>query len=177
MELCLSPAEAPARNHILTPAQEAAAEGLIAALACGNVVVLKGDVGRGKTTVLKQVQAATGGVLRGMREFMQSLEACEPFAIEGAWIRLMEANLAEHDVVILDDLHLIANVVAGYSYPLQNLLDVAITAVLEQSTEDKKFVFAVEEEAPEPIGRRAQTSTITDFAPADYESICYAYLG
>ena len=177
MELCLSPAEAPPLNHILTPAQQAAADGLLSAIACGNIVVLEGDVGRGKTTVLKHVQAITGGVLLGMREFMQTLDAGQPFAIEEAWIRLMEANLAEHDVVILDDLHLVANVVAGYSYPRQNLLDAAITAVLQQAREHQKFVFAVQEEAPAPIGRRAQTSAIADFTLADYESICRAYVG
>src|SRR5271155_1038238 len=177
MELCLSPAEAPVLAHILTPAQQAAAESLRLALACGDVVVLQGDIGRGKTTVLKRVQAEIGGVLLGMREFMQALEAREPFAIEEAWIRLLEANLAKHDLVMLDDMHLIASVTEGYSYPRQHLLNVAITAVLEHATDNKKFVFAVLEDAPEPVSRRAQTCEIAEFTPADYHSICRNYLG
>ena len=41
----------------------------------------------------------------------------------------------------------------------------------------RTFVFAVEEDAPEPIGRRAQTCEIAEFTPADYQAICSAYLG
>src|ERR1700733_15184432 len=101
----------------------------------------------GKTTVLKCLQADQGGLLLGMREFMRELEARGPFAIEEAWIRLMEASLAEHDLIMLDDMHLIASVVEGYGYPRPNLLNVAIAAVLEQASGNKKFVFAVQEDA------------------------------
>src|SRR3984885_5120049 len=177
MELYLSPAAAPALAHILTPAQQEAAENLRLAIACGNVVVLQGDIGRGKTTVLKHVQADIGGLLLGMREFMQALDAREPFAVEEAWVRLLEASLAEHDLVMLDDMHMIAGVVENYNYPRQNLLNAAITAVLEHATDNKKFVFAVLEDAPEPVSRRAQTCEIAEFTPADYQSICSAYLG
>lgn len=176
MELCLSPAVAPASNNILTPVQQAAAEGLLAAIQCGNIVVLQGDVGRGKTTVLRHVQALQGGVLLGMREFLQALEALDPFAIEEAWVRLMEASLADHNLVFLDDMHLIASVVEGYGYPRPNLLNAAITSVLEQAGATSKLVFAVEEGTPEPISRRAQTCKIAEFEPEDYYSICSAYL-
>ncbi len=177
MELCLSPAVPPVSNYQLTPVQQAAAEDLLTAIRCGNVVVLQGDVGRGKTTVLRYLQALQGGVLLGMRDFMQTLDAREPFAIEEAWIRLMEANLANHNLVFLDDMHLIANVVEGYGYPRQNLLNAAITSVLEQASTNSKLVFAVEEGAPEPISRRAQTCKIAEFEPEDYDSMCSAHLG
>src|ERR1700722_5688065 len=177
MELCISPAEEPVLNYILTPVQQTAIESVLAAVACGNVVVLQGNVGRGKTTVLKRVQEQLGGALLGMREFMQSLESRRPFAIEEAWLGLLETTLAEHDLVILDDMHLIASVVEGYSYPRQNLLNAALTAVFEQAKGRKKFVFAVEEEASEPIYRRAQICEIAEFTPADYQSICAGYLG
>jgi transitional endoplasmic reticulum ATPase len=176
MELCLSPVEMPVLDYILTPAQQAAAEGLRHAVACGSVVVLQSDIGLGKTAVLRRVQADLGGAFLGMREFMRTLDNREPFAIEEAWMRLVEASLAQHDLVILDDMHLIASVVEGYSYPRQNLLNVAITAVLEQAARHKKFVVAVEEDAPDPISRRAQTIKIADFAPEDYEAICGGYL-
>jgi transitional endoplasmic reticulum ATPase len=177
MEVCLSPAEAPAWNCILTPAQQLAADELLSGLACGNVLVLQGDVGQGKTTILRYVQTHAHGVFLGMREFMHALDAREPFAVEEAWIQLMEASLAVYDLVLLDDMHLIAGVAGGFSYPRQNLLDAAITAVLERASENKKLVFAVEEDAPGPISRRAQTFTIAEFTPADYEAICRAYLG
>jgi transitional endoplasmic reticulum ATPase len=177
MELCLSPAEVPAFNHILAPVQQTAAESVRHAISCGDVVVLQGDIGRGKATVLKRLQADQGGILLGLREFMRELEAYGTFAIEEAWIHLLEASLAEHDLILLDDMHLIASVVEGYSYPRPNLLNVAITAVLEQAIGNRKFVFAVQEDAPEPISRRAQTCEIAEFTSEDYQSICSTYLG
>ena len=52
-----TPGQMPVLSHTLTPAQQTATGSLLDAMACGNVVVLQGDVGRGKTTVLKRVQA------------------------------------------------------------------------------------------------------------------------
>ena len=67
MDLCLSPAETPAVNYVLTPAQQVVAEAMLSGLACGQVVVLRGDVGQGKTTVLKHVETQTGGAYLGSR--------------------------------------------------------------------------------------------------------------
>src|SRR5580704_16659947 len=100
MELCLSPAEVPATNCILAPAQQVAADGLLSGIACGNVIVLQGDTGRGKTTILPSIHAAQGGAFLGMRAFMRTLKAGEPLAIEESWIELVETALQEHDLVI-----------------------------------------------------------------------------
>lgn len=175
MELCLSPAEVPA-SRILTPVQREAADRLRRAIQCGNVVVLQGDIGQGKTTLLRDLQAEVGGLFVGMREFMRALDRREPFALEEAWIQLVEASFEKHDLVILDDVHLISSVVGGYSYPRSNLWDVAIIAVLEHMGKGKKLVLAVSENAPQPIDHRAQTVKIADFVAADYETICAFYL-
>jgi transitional endoplasmic reticulum ATPase len=177
MDLCLSPAETPAVNHVLTPAQQPAAEALRSGLACGNVIVLQGDIGLGKTTVLKQLQKETGGLLLGMREFIHALDVQEPYAIEEAWVRLMEASVAQSDLVIVDDLHLIVNVVESFNYPRANLFNAAITAVLENAGAEQKFVFAVEDDIPAPLKRRAQHCTIAEFTSDDYHPICSAYMG
>lgn len=176
MELCLSPAEAPVKC-ILTPSQQEAANGLRRAFGCGNVVVLAGDVGLGKTAVLRDFHAAAGGVFLGMREFLRALECREPLALEEAWVQLVESSFEKHDLVILDDVHLISAVVDGYSYPRTNLWDCALTAVLEQMGPRKQLVVAISERAPEPIDHRAQTIKIADFDVDDYASICAAYLG
>jgi hypothetical protein len=169
MEPCLYPAEAPDFQSILTPAQRAASDELLGGLGCGDLVVLQGDVGLGKTTVLRSVQSKAGGVFLSVREFMQALDRRQPFAIEEAWTQLMEAALEKHDLIFLDDLHLIAAAVGGYSYPRANLLDVAITAVLEHKAKTKSLVVAVEEEAPEQIKRRAQIFKIAEFTCEDYQ--------
>jgi transitional endoplasmic reticulum ATPase len=177
MEPCLYPAETPDFQCILTPAQRVAYDEVLGGLACGDLVVLQGDVGLGKTTVLRSVQSKAGGGVISMREFMRALDQRHPFAIEETWTQLMEASFEKHDLIFLDDMHLIAAAVGGYSYPRANLLDVAITAVLERKAKTKRLVVAVEEETPEQIQRRAQTFKIAEFTCEDYRAICASYLG
>jgi transitional endoplasmic reticulum ATPase len=177
MELCLSPAAAPECIQILTPVQQYAADGLRRAIARGNVVVLEGDAGQGKTTVLGKIHEETGGAFLGMRDFIRALDARHPFAIEEAWMRLAEDALETHDFVFMDDLHLIAAVATGCSYPRANLLDAAVTALVENAGRYKKLIVSVEDEGPQPIHRRAQRVRIAQFAAEDYETISRSYLG
>jgi ATP-dependent 26S proteasome regulatory subunit len=160
---------------MLTPAQRNAADDLSCALAKGEVLVLEGDTGYGRTTILERLHAAEGGVLLGAREFMTALERHSPPAMEEAFQRIVEEALPAHKLLIIDDLHLLTNVVNGYSYPLRGLMNVAFASILDRAA-GHKLVFAVDSEAPGIVRRRAYVSTIEDFTPADYECLCRAYL-
>jgi hypothetical protein len=164
-------------EYQLTPAQEAAANGLIGGIPVGEVFVLRGQPGMGKTTVLRKVHTATGGAFLGVREFMTELAAREPLAIEEAFLEMLDHALADHDMVVVDDLHLVTNVVEGFDYSRTYLLDAALTAALgEASAQHKKLIFATSGEAPWPVRRRAFTWEIGGFAAEDYESVCGVYL-
>ena len=162
---------------ILTPVQQAAADRLLESLDVGRVVVLRGAPGSGKTTILETVRAARGGVLLGAREFMDVLKTQATSAIEESFLRMLEDAILKHDLVIVDDLHLLSNIVDARDYPRSYLLDAALTAILgDAGILGCKLVFAVEDEAPWPIQRRAYVTAIAEFASADYECICRAYL-
>ena len=161
----------------LTPAQKRAAKGLIFGLATGDVFVLRGQPGSGKTTVLEYVHASVGGVLLGVRQFMDALIARGPAAIEEAFLDMLDQALQKHDVILVDDLHLITNVVESCDYNRTYLLDATITAVLgEAAAQRKKLVFATAENAPWPIRRRAYTWEIREFGGEDYRCLCRPYL-
>ena len=51
----------------LCPVQQSALESVIKGLQIGSIFRLWGGVGRGKTTVLRQVHEQTGGAFLGMR--------------------------------------------------------------------------------------------------------------
>ena len=158
---------------LLSPAQQKAFEGLLAGVAAGHVILLKGRPCSGKTTILEKLQSAAGGVLLGMREFMHALAAGEPFALEEAFLRMIEEALGTHDIVLVDDLHLVTQVAHNCDYPRAYLLDAALTAIIGGAASiGKKLVFATETDAPWPIIRRAFTSEIGDFTPEDYRAIC-----
>src|SRR5262245_1576232 len=115
----------------LTPAQQRACDNLLAGFAAGQFFVLWGAAGMGKTTILRHIQAATGGIFIDSREVLAQLAARHPLAIEEAFLDAMRKAMASNDTVIVDDVHLITNVVSGCgNYPRPNLFDVPAQALL-----------------------------------------------
>ena len=161
----------------LTPAQEAAAKGLLSGIPAGEVFVLQGQPGMGKTTILRKVHAVTGGAFLGARQFMTELAGHQPLAIEEAFLNMLDSALMNHDLVLVDDLHLVTNVVESFRYHRTYLLDAALTTVLgEASAQHKKLIFGTAGEAPWPIRRRAYIWDIGAFGAEDYEPVCAAYV-
>lgn len=162
----------------LSPSQRRAAEGVLLGLRRGDYAVLQDLGSDGKTTVLGYVHEELGGARIGVREFLSALASRGPMEIEEAFLDLMDAEVAKpQDVILVDDLHLIQNVVESCDYPRQNLFHAAMTAVLTSaSAAGKKLLFATAE-IPEPLSRRAHSWAIGDFGAEDYEVVCSAYLG
>src|SRR5579872_1345653 len=164
-------------NIKLSPVQRLAFDRLLGGIAVGDVLVLRGPAGAGKSTILKLVHAAMGGALLGMRQFIDQLAAREPLAIEEAFLGMLDEALATHSLVIVDDLHLITNIVDSFDYPRTLLLDAALTAVLGDALgQRKKLVFATSGELPFSVRRRAFICEVGAFGERDYESICRPHL-
>jgi hypothetical protein len=141
---------------VLTPAQQEAAGSLLIQLAVSPVAVLSGPAGAGKTAILKTVKAMRGGVFLGARQFMNARQAQGPAAIEEAFFRMIEDAIESHNLVLVDDLSLVANAAAGGGDGRVHLLDAGLTASLaEARVLGRKLVFAVEDDIPWPIRRRA----------------------
>src|SRR5581483_5059577 len=85
--------------------------------------------GMGSTTVLRHVRDALGGAFVGVRQFLGELMRSNPLALEETLLRVLEDAIREHDVVIVDDLHLINDVTNSGDYPRTCLLDAALTAI------------------------------------------------
>jgi hypothetical protein len=164
-------------NTPLTPAQRHATNGILGGLSAGDVIVLRSAAGMGRSTVLRSVHEAAGGALLGAREFMRSLAAREPAAIEEAFLYMVEQALAAHQLVIVDDLHLVANPANSFKNPRAYLLDAALTGLMGEAVAwRKKLVFGVENEAPWPVQRRAYQWEIGPFGVEDFECICRSLL-
>src|SRR5580704_1887753 len=171
---------APAWEITLTPAQRLAEQNLMEGIGADGVdaLVLRGEAGFGKTTILERVQQAAGGVLLGMEQFTELLAERQPGAIEETFRDLIEYALASHDLAIVDDLHLIMEVVQSCDYPRGNLLNAMLTAILAGArARGKKLLFAVDDDRPFPLERRAYSWKIANFTPEDYETICRFHLG
>jgi hypothetical protein len=166
------------QNIVLSPAQQEAYEGLLNGSAAGDVLVLMARPGSGRTTIIHKLSAALGGAFLGIRGFMQSLSARRPEAIEEAFLQRMERALAHQHTVIVDDLHLVTRVVAACEYPRALLFDAAITAILgEAAGMRKKLIFAIDDEVPWPLARRASSWKVAEFTVEDYAALCRSFLG
>jgi hypothetical protein len=160
----------------LSPTQREAADGALLGLRRADCAVVRDLGSDGKTTVLEYVHSEMGGSRIGIREFLSKLNQYEPSAMEEAFLDLMEAEMDKHDLVLVDDLHLITNVVESCDYNRKGLFDAVLTATLTHAAAaGKKLLFATGD-MPYPLARRAHASTIGNLTSEDFEVICSAYL-
>jgi ATP-dependent 26S proteasome regulatory subunit len=165
-------------NIQLTPTQQLVAAGVEGGIPAGGVFVLEGGPGKGKTTILRKLHSDMGGAFIGMREFVATLTEQFPAAVEGTFLRLIEDSLIAHDIVFVDDLHLVARASQRWYRTQTYILDAALTALFgEARVLRKKLVFGVEEdETPWPVRLRAYCWKIGELTVEDYAAICHACL-
>ncbi len=163
----------------LSPVQDQALQKLLEIARPGRTVMLLGSDGMGKTEVLRAAHAVLGGVLLTPRKFMESMEGRHPLALEETFYRVLREALAAQPVVILDDLHLLSNVMCCTPfYPRQNFLNAALTPLADQAeAAGKRLVFGTENSPFAALWTRAQRAEIESLAAGDYRVICEAYLG
>jgi hypothetical protein len=143
---------------LLSPAQQAAYEGLLGSLPAGSVFVVSGGIGAGKTLLLQSLHQQLGGTLLTIRDVIEELKQHHPLAVEEAFQALMLGALVEHETLLLDDLHLLANVVSSCQmcfYPRKELLLGPLTTLCAAAAQSgKKLIFGTEGRAPGPVDAR-----------------------
>jgi transitional endoplasmic reticulum ATPase len=183
-ETCVNPRRGGLEGTVLEPlslrlnrAQQKAFDGLAAGISMGQLVVLRGRVGSGKTTILQRIAETHLGTLLGPRQFVDALKSHRPEAIEESFLSALDEALSKNRLVIFDDLHLVGNICESCDYPRRQLLDAALTAVLDKASQDgRTLLFAVEDDTPAPLHHRAYSWKIKGFSPEDYRELCETYL-
>jgi transitional endoplasmic reticulum ATPase len=162
----------------LCSAQQQAFETLMSSTAYGHVFVVYGNTGMGKSTVLRAVHHRLGGAFLNMKDFIELMGERHPLALEEAFQGMVFKALLENETVIVDDLHLLNNVLCcGNFYPRLGLLNAPLNTLSTYAVEaKKKLIFGTEHGAPPPIQQRAFYASIQDLKPADYQFLCHQYL-
>jgi len=152
------------RNRIdLTPAQQAAASGLLEHIVTAGVLVLRGKPGSGKTTILKVVHEQRGGLLRTAREIIKN---ASQDVFEEAFLRMIYDAIQSQDLVLIDDLQVVTAVLDRHAGPRGYLFDASLTAILAEAQAMKTtLVFASRTPAPWSIRRRARVYEIVADEP------------
>ena len=164
----------------LCNAQQRALTGLLESLGKTNLLALWSAAGMGRTTVLREFHRRSGGTFLGMAEFLEHAARRHPLAPEDALYEMVREALAGSDLVILDDLHLLAGVVAGgcHMYPRNGYLDMPLTALASSAQgAGKRLVIGMTGQTAEPVNVRCFFVGIEEFSAADYDDLCATFLG
>jgi ATP-dependent 26S proteasome regulatory subunit len=176
MEFISSMERPGARAVKLSPSQRKCADGVTLGLTRGDFAVVQDHGSDGKTTVLEHVRAEMGGTRIGAREFLSALAASDAHRIEESFLHLMDRAIGNDDLVIVDDLHLIRDIVEGSDYPRKGVLDVVLTAVLARASAARRKLLFATDYVPDVLARSAHAWVIADFTPEDFRAICSAWM-
>jgi transitional endoplasmic reticulum ATPase len=163
----------------LCPAQQTALESLMRGLEIGSIFRVWGGVGRGKTTVLRQVHQQTGGAFLGMKDFVAASSLKHPMALEETLFNLVLDALQAHPVVILDDLHLLDLSSAGcHFYPRRGYLNSVMMGLCAYALEsERKLLFSTTSHLGEAAEQRSYSFGIDRFKAEDYAALVKGWLG
>lgn len=163
----------------LTPSQQHAYQTLVETLSLSPVATLLGGSGFGKTTILRTLHAQLGGAFLTIQDYVEVLQTRHPLAMEEAFERLLKTALQQHDLVILDDLHLLTRVADGYgAYPRSGYMTAPATALATYLVANgKQLVVGAHHEVPSPFKHLSFFACVYQFTSEDYAFLCRHYLG
>lgn len=162
----------------LSPSQQVALDGLRDAIPSGDVFLLRSKTGRGRSTVLRELNRIVGGAMLTLSDFVDELHKRHPLALEDSLFGIIFESLRQNDTVIIDDLHIAtATMSLCHFYPRAGLLDTPMTVLAAYAADArKKLIIGTGSSAPEPIEVRAYGYRIEAFKPADYRHLCPIFL-
>ena len=164
----------------LANAQQQALDALLTIARPGCVVTLATDEGAGRSTILRAAAKRTGGTILGSSDLQRALEqpGRHPLAIEEAFHRLVADALDEHQVVYVDDFHLITSLCFGcHAYPRSQLLFATLNSLGELVAERGKTLVMGGSEHGSMFWRASGGAvSIGELKAEDYRDVCSAYL-
>lgn len=162
----------------LCPAQKQASDTLLQLLPTHPVLEILGNPGVGKSVLLQELHQRLGGEFLQMYDFLDQTRHYHPLALEEAFEEMAMKELQAHNVVIIDDLHLLMQACHG-SYPRDGLLAMPLRKLCAYATQAQKTLIV----AMYPncfrlthYYHRTGVIPIKDFQAADYDVLCHQYL-
>ena len=164
----------------LAPSQQRTLDSLLDAAKPGTLVAFVGAPGIGKSTLLRAAHERLGGVLLGAADIEAAVAARHPLAMEDA-LHALHALLAgaldSHDVVILDDAHLVlALMQGGHFYPRGGYVNVVLTALADRAERLGHTLVLCCDHLSEILARRAERVVLSELRADDYRAISAHYL-
>lgn len=166
------------KDVTLCRVQQDALEGVLNGLKIGSIIRLSGGIGRGKSTVLRELLKQTDGVLLTMRDFVECSRKNHPLSLEETLYQIVFEAMESSDLVVVDDLHLIDLYGAGcHFYPRSGYFNAVLMGLCHHALESgKKLVFGTKGNLAEAAEQRSYDYGIGRFKPDDYATLLAVWL-
>ena len=168
-------------NPSLTPAQQTAFDEIISASKETHLVALFSPKGQGKSTVLRAVSTAAGGVYANVEDLLEASNGVSPLGIEDTFFRLVQQMMRDNDVVIFDDIDFLVRMAKeAYSQFLRAtyLNSVAVAIADEARSKNKCVILGFgDSDLLSSIQRQPRSVKIPEFTSQDYTALFTIFLG
>lgn len=157
---------------ILTPSQRKASAEVVEGLSRSRVTAFRVHSGLGRTAVLEHVCAGQRGTYLGVRNLIDAWMGHAWSGLERATHDLFDQALSATDLLVIDDLHLILNIVNHYNYNLSGLFEAVLAALLARMTASQRLVVGgTDDDLPQCIWRACRVVKLFEFGAADLEAL------
>lgn len=166
------------KDVTLCRVQQDALDGVLNGLKIGSIIRLSGGIGRGKSTVLRELLKQTDGMLLTMRDFVECSRKNHPLSLEETLYQIVFEAMDTNDLVVVDDLHLIDLHGAGcHMYPRAGYFNAVLMGLCHHALErGKKLVFSTKKNLAEAAEQRSYDYGIGRFKPDDYATLLAVWL-
>ena len=163
----------------LVPAQESAFRVLNYASKAGNLLLLTGASGRGRTTVLRKLHEQMGGGFVTCKDFIETSTARHPLSLEETLHSAVIGSLKTNDVVFVDDIDLIHNATSScHFYPRGQYVETALLDLSDAALrENKKLIVSTDGAIAQAFATRSFSASIGKYTVADYSALLAIFLG
>lgn len=146
----------------LSPAQSAAFARLLEAVQASALVLLEGEPGSGKTTIVERLVNQLGGIRIDGRDLVWATANSAHPCVEEQLHSLVENSLRDHDLVVIDDFHHVLHMTqgaGGYERPF--FINVAIRALVDTARDAGKHIVLSGEETHGATALTARSLIVT----------------
>ncbi len=164
----------------LSPTQAIAYQGVLdLATRQEPLIGLTTRSGSGRSTILRNVAAQLEAPLVTLAEVLDKVGGFHPLQLEEGLAQVFLEPLAHSDLVVMDDLHVVADVCNHCFYRARpNLLQLALEAVLAcLNGVGKQLILGLRNEAPAPMHQRCLYVKMSPLEPRDFRFFFLAMLG
>lgn len=164
----------------LSPAQQKAFAGLLDLVEKQEPLIgLAGRNGKGRTTILRNVATHLDAHLLTLPTLLQKTRGLHPLHLEESIAETFLEPLGQHDVVLIDDLHILADIFNSMPVSARpRMLFIVFQAILAcLNGNDKQLIVGIRDKAPEPLHQRSLYVKIPQFGPDDFRFFFTTMLG